>query len=49
MPQKMMEAREVAYSRATSRNVSASIPQTSAIFSGEKPTMFAFSASKFSV
>ncbi len=31
MPQKMSEAREVAYSRATSRSVWASMPQTSAI------------------
>jgi len=34
MPQKMMEARERAYSRATSRKVSAGMPQIGAIFSG---------------
>ena len=43
MPQKMIDAFEVAYSRATSRIVFASMPQIGAIRSGEN--VFTFSAS----
>jgi len=49
MPQKMMEARERAYNRATSRKVSAGMPQIGAIFSGVNSLMRSFSSSKPSV
>ena len=46
MPQRIIEPFEVAKARATSRSVSAGMPQIGAIFSGEKPFAFSFSASK---
>ena len=49
MPQKMMEARERAYIRATSRRVSAGMPQIGSIFSGVKSLIRSFRSSKPSV
>ena len=43
MPHRMIDAFDVAYSRATSRMVCASMPQIGAISSGEN--FFTFSAS----
>ncbi len=43
MPQRMIDALDVAYNRATSRMVFASMPQMGAIASGEN--FFTFSAS----
>ena len=45
MPQKMIEARERAYIRATSRKVSAGMPQIGSIFSGVNSPIRAFSSS----
>ncbi len=49
MPQKMIEARERAYIRATSRIVSAGMPQIGSIFSGVNSPMRALRSSKPSV
>ena len=49
MPQKIIEARAVAYIRATSRKVRAGMPQTSSISSGGKALIFSRSSSKPSV
>ena len=46
MPQRIIEPFDVANRRATSRSVSAGMPQIGAIFSGEKALAFSFSASK---
>ena len=45
MPHRIIEPLEVAKARATSRMVSAGMPQIGAIFSGEKFFAFSFSAS----
>ena len=49
MPQKIIAERARAKVRATVRMVPASMPQTSAIFSGANPATVSASASKFSV
>ena len=49
MPQKIIEARAVAYIRATSRKVRAGMPQTFSISSGGKALIFSRSSSKPSV
>ena len=49
MPQKMIEDLARAYIRATSRMVSAAMPQIGAIFSGVKSPVRAFKSSKPSV
>ena len=49
MPQKMIDALERAYIRATVRSVSAGTPQTGSIASGEKPSMRSTSSGKPSV
>ena len=49
MPQKMIEARERAYMRATVRIVSAGTPHTGSIASGEKPPIFSTRSGKPSV
>ncbi len=46
MPQRIIDARDVANSRATARIVSAGIPQTAAIASGLCPATFFLSSSK---